>query len=163
MTRFRMLVLFIVVLGFISGCARQTGPDTRTEDERVIRELEIEAWRALETKDLERVMSLYAEDAIALYPNIPLLTGKDAIRERWRTTFAKPGFAISGQSLKVEVSSSGDLAYAYGSSRSSVNDATGNPVPDKGKYVAVYRKQRDGKWKIAVDIANSDLPVQTKQ
>ena len=72
MTRFRMLVLFIVVLGFISGCARQTGPDTRTEDERVIRELEIEAWRALETKDLERVMSLYAEDASALPKHPPV-------------------------------------------------------------------------------------------
>jgi len=108
MYRFRMLVLCIVVFGFISGCAKQDVPDTRAGDERIIRELEIEAWKALEAKDLERLISFYTDDALAFYPNTPLLTGKDAIRERWRNSFAKPGFAISGQSLKVHVSSSGD-------------------------------------------------------
>lgn len=162
MTRFRILLFFIVLLGLISGCAKQNVPDTRAEDERVIRELEIEAWKALEAKDLGRLTSFYADDALAFYPNIPLLTGKDAIRERWKNNFAKPDFAISGQSLKVHVSGSGDLAYAHGISTSTVNDATGKPKTDKGKYVAVYRKQPDGKWKLAIDIANSDLPIRTK-
>jgi len=30
---------------------------------------------------------------------------------------------------------------------------------DKGKYVTVYRKQPDGKWKVVADIFNSDLPA----
>jgi uncharacterized protein (TIGR02246 family) len=149
----------IVLLSLISGCAKQTVPDTRAEDERVIRELEIEGLKALETKDLEREMSLFSEDALALYPNIPLLTGKDAIRESWRANFARPGFAMSGQPLKVEVSRSGDLAYVRGIYTMTVNDAKGKPITDKGKYIVVYKKQPDGKWKLAVDSGNSDLPV----
>jgi ketosteroid isomerase-like protein len=30
---------------------------------------------------------------------------------------------------------------------------------DHGKFVEVWRKQADGKWKCAVDIFNSDIPV----
>jgi ketosteroid isomerase-like protein len=40
-----------------------------------------------------------------------------------------------------------------------MNDPKGKPVNDKGKYVTVYGKQPDGKWKVVVDIFNSDLPA----
>jgi ketosteroid isomerase-like protein len=32
-------------------------------------------------------------------------------------------------------------------------------VTDHGKYVAVWKKQADGNWKVAVDIWNTDLPL----
>ena len=32
---------------------------------------------------------------------------------------------------------------------------------DHGKYVEVWNKQADGKWKAVADIFNSDLPVAT--
>jgi ketosteroid isomerase-like protein len=40
-----------------------------------------------------------------------------------------------------------------------VNDASGKPVNDHGKYVVVWEKQRDGNWKCGTDIWNSDLPA----
>jgi ketosteroid isomerase-like protein len=39
-----------------------------------------------------------------------------------------------------------------------MNDAGGKPVTDKGKYVVIYKRQPDGKWKIVLDTGNSDLP-----
>ena len=41
----------------------------------------------------------------------------------------------------------------------SFNDPAGKPVSDKGKYVTIWVKQQDGKWKVAVDMFNSDLPA----
>ncbi len=161
MTRFPMLIFCVVLMGLIGGCINRTAPDTRAEEERVIRELENAGWKTIEAKDLEGLMSYIAEDAVALYSNIPLMTGKDAIRERWGTNFARPGFAMSGQPVKVEVARSGDLAYVQGTYSSTMNDASGKPVAGKGKYVAIYKKQPDGEWKIAVDIGNSDLPATT--
>jgi ketosteroid isomerase-like protein len=40
-----------------------------------------------------------------------------------------------------------------------VNDAQGKPVTDNGKFVEVWKKQSDGKWKCVADTYNSDLPV----
>jgi ketosteroid isomerase-like protein len=36
------------------------------------------------------------------------------------------------------------------------NDAGGKPVTTKGKYVVVWKKQADGKWKVIEDIDNPD-------
>ena len=132
---------------------------TREEDERMIHELGIEVWKAIEAKDLESLMSLVAEDALALYPNMPILEGKDAIREHYKTFFAIPNFKVSGQDLGVEVSRSGDLAYVRGTASSTTNDATGKQIVDKSKFIGILKKQPDGKWKIVVDIFNSDLPA----
>ena len=42
---------------------------------------------------------------------------------------------------------------------SQINDANGNPIEDKGKYIEIWRKQKDGKWKCTADIFNSDLSL----
>jgi ketosteroid isomerase-like protein len=35
-------------------------------------------------------------------------------------------------------------------------------VADRGKYLAVWKKQADGSWKIEADMWNSDLPAKGK-
>jgi ketosteroid isomerase-like protein len=40
-----------------------------------------------------------------------------------------------------------------------LNDPTGKPVNDRGKFLEVWKKQADGKWKCTMDIWNSDLPA----
>ena len=159
MIRFPVSVCCIALLVLTWGCARQTVPDTREADERAVRESEIEMSKALAAKDLEQLMSFFADDASGIYPNTPVITGKDALRQAWRTTLAIPGFSMSLQPVKVEVARSGDLAYVHGTWTRTMNDATGKPTADKGNYVVVYKKQPDGKWRIVADIGNSDLPL----
>ena len=159
MTRFAMLAGSVALLSFMWGCATPPPPDTRAADERAIREIEVEADKAAAAKDLDRYVSFYADDAALFFPNTPLVTGKDAIRKTWGALFATPGFSISFQPTKVEVSRGSDLAYCYGTYAMTMNGPKGKPVTDKGKYVAVYKKQPDGKWKCVADIHNSDLPA----
>ena len=104
-------------------------------------------------------MSFYADDASMFEPGSPMVTGKDAIRKGIDAFFAMPGFSLSFQSDKVVVARSGDLAYSHGTYAMAINDAKGKPVNDKGKYVTVYTKQPDGKWKVVADIYNSDVPA----
>lgn len=158
MTRFAMLASSVALLSFMWGCAAPPPPDTRAEDERAIREIEAEAANAAAAKDLERYVSAYADDAALFFPNAPLVTGKDAIRKMTEALFRTPGFSLSFQTVKVEVSRAGDLAYTYGTNTVTLNDPKGKLVTDKGKYVAVYKKQPDGKWRCVADIGNSDLP-----
>jgi uncharacterized protein (TIGR02246 family) len=159
MTRFHMIVFFILLLSLIVGCARPIARDTRAEDENVIGELETEASKAAAAKDLESLIALYADNASLFFANAPAITGKDAIRETWQTAFAQSGYGLSVQPVKVEAARSGDLAYVHGTYETTVNGANGKPVTDKGKYVVIYKKQADGKWKAILDISNSNLPA----
>jgi len=159
MIRFSMLVVAVAILAFMWGCAPQPAPDTREADERAIREIEIEGSKAAAAKDMERYMSFIADDAVEFEPGKPMDTGKEAIRKGIDAFFAIPGASLTFQTAKVVVARGGDLAYTYGTYAMTMNDAKGKPVNDKGKYVTVYGKQPDGKWKVVVDIFNSDLPA----
>jgi ketosteroid isomerase-like protein len=156
MKRLTPILATLVVLA-TSGCA----PQVDVEAERAaIRELTDVDWmEAGQAKDLDRRMSFYTDDALLFPPNAPLVTGKEAIRAVASESLSTPGYEASWQTTKVEVSRSGDLAYSYGPEEITWNDAEGNPVTDRQKWVAVWKKQPDGSWKCAVLIFNSDLPA----
>jgi ketosteroid isomerase-like protein len=58
----------------------------------------------------------------------------------------------------VEVARSGDLAYAIGTYTLTMKDSQGKPIADRGKFMEVWKRQPDGKWKAVADTYNSDLP-----
>jgi uncharacterized protein (TIGR02246 family) len=158
MSCFRILMCCAVLLSFICGCAKkQATSESRAEDERVIRDLEIEMSRALAAKDLGKLVSLYADDAALYDERDPCTRGKDAIRETWKVDFARLGLTMSVEPRTVEVSSGGDLAWAHGVYTVTMNDTAGKPVADRWDYALVYTKQPDGKWRIMADSANAAL------
>jgi uncharacterized protein (TIGR02246 family) len=157
-----LLVSSLVLMGLALACQQQpppSPPDTRAADERAVREADAACLKAVTAKDVEAFVSFYAEDASVLPPNAPLVTGKESVRKWASGTMATPGFAVSWQTTKVEVSRAGDLAYSTDAYQVTANDAKGRPLTDRGKEVIVWKKQPDGKWKVAVDIYNSDLPA----
>jgi ketosteroid isomerase-like protein len=139
-----------------SGCKQQT-PDTRAADAQTIRDLDAQWSKTAAAHDVDGTVAYYSDDASVLPPNAPIATNKEAIRAGWAASVG-PGVDFSFQSNKVEVASSGDMAYDVGTYAVSMKDE-GNPVTDRGKYVAVWKKQPDGKWKAVADTWNSDLPV----
>ncbi len=148
--------LAILVL-VASGCAQRV--DVEAEAAAIRQLTDVEWLAAAQAKDLERWMSFYTDDAVVLPPNAPMVTGKEAIRAVTSELISTPGFAASWQTTKVEVARSGDLAYSYGTEEITVNDAEGNPVTERSKWVGVWKKQPDGAWKWAVGIWNSDQPA----
>ena len=134
-------------------------PDTRAADERKIRETDMAWSKAGAAKDLERMLAFFADGASELAPNAPIATGKEALRKVWSHYFATPGFSISWQPTRVEVSRGSDLGYSLGTYVLTTPDPAGKPVTDRGKYVTIWKKQADGSWKVIADIFNSDLPA----
>jgi len=131
-------------------------PDTRAADEAAIRAASQEWSNAASARDLEKVVSFYAADATVNPQGAPLATGTDAIRKVWARVVAIPGGNLRWVTSKVEVARSGDLAYDTGAYTLTKNDASGNPVTTKGKYLVVWKKQTDGQWKVIEDIDNPD-------
>jgi ketosteroid isomerase-like protein len=155
------LILFTLLLSLTTACQTQTTPattsDTRAADENAIRTADIEWSKAASTKDVEKTIAFYSDDAIVMPPNSPQATGKEAIRGIWKGLLGAPGFSGGWKPAKVEVAKSSDIAYVTGTYEFTENDASGKPMTDKGKYVEVWKKQADGSWKCAVDIFNSDI------
>ncbi len=150
---------FLVCLALALAACQKEAPDTRAADEQAIRDLETQWSKTGAAKDVEGFTSYYAEDASVFEPGAPIITGKPAIRTAITVLFGTPGFSsLTFQTVKVEAARSGDFAYSHGTYAITMNDPKGNPMNDKGKYVTVYKKQADGKWKAVADIINSDLP-----
>src|SRR6266849_10430730 len=152
------LVLFgsFALLSFTIVCP---APAADTKIEQALRDLDAQWSAAAGAKDLEKTVSYYSKDAVVLPPNASAATTKDAIRKIWQDLLASPGLVISWKATKVEVARSGDIGFVSGTYELTMNDASGKPVPDHGKYVEVWEKQADGKWKVVADIWNSDLPL----
>jgi len=130
-----------------------------TKSEQALRDADAQWSKAAGTKDLDKTVSFYSNDVIVMPPNASAATTKEAVRKIWQDLLAGPGLVISWKATKVEVAKSGDIGFVSGTYELTMNDASGKPVPDHGKYVEVWEKQASGKWKCGADIWNSDLPV----
>ena len=153
--RVTTLVLFLCLL----STACQTSGTTAT-DEAALRKLDDEWSKAVGSRDVEKTISYYTDDAVAMLPNIPTLTGKEPIRSLWKNMLDSPSFGGGWKPTKIEVARSGDLAYVSGNYEFTEKDDSGKPITDKGKYLGVWRKQADGSWKCVANTFNSDLPAQ---
>jgi uncharacterized protein (TIGR02246 family) len=157
MRRLTLLILSATTL-LLASCSPQAA-DPRPEAEAAVRAAD-EQWSAAAAKnDLEATLSYYSDDAVLLPPNAPIAANKQAIRNDWAGMLG-PATAISWKASKVEAATSGDMAYVHGTYQLTIKDPKGGPgVSDKGKFVEVWKKQADGKWKCAVDTFNSDVPL----
>ena len=116
-----------------------------------------QAWlEAFAAGDLERSLQFCADDCEVMPQNAPAAKGLEAIRSLFHEWF-RPGLKIRWTPDRVEAS--GELGYSSGTYEMSFEDS-GERVSNRGTYVAVWKKQSDGSWKVVRDISNSDLPVQ---
>jgi ketosteroid isomerase-like protein len=110
-----------------------------------------------EGRDVERIISFWADDAKIFAPGMPVIEGKTAIRQFVQNSLATPGFSIHWNTVEVVVSSDGSMAYATGTNQTTLNDPQGKKVTINGKAVTVWRKESSGTWKCIIDIWN-DVP-----
>jgi ketosteroid isomerase-like protein len=101
--------------------------------------------------DAAALAAMYADGARVLPPNSTMVEGRQRIQELWQNLI-NTGAQLSLSTTDVE--GRGDLAYEVGT----YNLTNPDGKADTGKYVVVWRRQKDA-WKLAADIWNSDLPA----
>ncbi len=142
----------------LTGC-NQAIPDTREADTKTIKDGEEQWNKDYAAKDVEKVMSHFADNAVLMTPFAPPNSGKDAIRKALTPLIGDPAFSLKFSPVRVEVAKSGDVGYTQGSYRLTVTDpGAKQPIQDHGSYVTTYAKQADGSWKAVADIATSEVP-----
>jgi uncharacterized protein (TIGR02246 family) len=123
--------------------------------EQEIRRLDEHFMMAANARDAKTLVSgFYAESAVLMPPNHPMVEGRDAIRT-FLQGLIDAGFA--GITLETTtIDAAGDLAYGRGRYTLRMSPPGQGTMEDVGKYVVVYRRQGDGAWRAIADIFNSD-------
>ena len=111
------------------------------------------AWAiAQNTKDVNALMAMYAEDAVIMPDGEPMVSGKAAIQKKLEADFTKPSTYASIAFETLDVYAQGNEATEVG--KTMYKDAAGKTI-GAGKYIAVYEK-RDGKYLCIREIYNKD-------
>ena len=143
----------------LGACSENSPAVNKVAVEKSIQEVEKGMLKAAADKDAAAFVSSYTPDAVMMTPFEPEMRGQDAIRAGMKQLMADPNLKLDFASDRVEVADSGDLAATRGSYTLTVTDpVTKKPVNDKGSYVTVFRKQKDGAWKAVFDINSSEVP-----
>ena len=150
----------ITGLLLLAGCKQPAPVDTKAI-EQAIKNADAQVLKAAAAHDLTTLLTFYADDAVSLPANEELLTSHSEMQRSWAARLT-PGVSVSWTPMYVEAAKSGDLAYILGSYTMTTKVAKGKPTTDKGKYLAIWKKQADGAWKVEADTWNSDLPVKGK-
>lgn len=144
------------------GSTSQSSPssspsDTLSDTEKLIRDLDAQWAKAAAAKDVEQTVGYYSADAIVLPPNATGAATKEDVRNIWKEMFASPALTITWKPVRVQMAKSNDMGWVSGTYELTMNDASGKPINDRGKYLEVWEKQSDGDWKCRADMWNSDL------
>jgi uncharacterized protein (TIGR02246 family) len=111
------------------------------------------AWNNL---NVDKIVGMFAENGTLLNDNSEMSRGRDAIRRSFEN-------AVKAEKLefkrdKVEITLKGNMAYEI------VNQAVSFKYQDKelqtalNKYIHIWEKQKDGSWKVLIDMNNLRTP-----
>jgi len=153
--RLTTFCFFMIVLG-----ACNSEPQVGSESAEVNYAAEREKLMALEREwsgmygrgDVDGIAELLAEESVLLVPGESPAVGRDSVLSLTRELLAAEaadGMSVSWEPDAAFISSSGDMAYDYGRSKTTLAD--GSVV--EGSYLVVWTKE-NGEWKVAADIFN---------
>ena len=149
-----MKKLFLVMLSsllILSSC--KMGKEKQTEQWKTeIRQTEQSFAEMAQKEGIPKAFLSYAANDVVLLRNNKLIKGKEALQAYYSqqpnptekvSLIWKPDF--------VDVSSSGDLGYTYGSYQYTVTDSLGNTKTSEGIFHTVWKRQPDGSWRFVWD------------
>jgi uncharacterized protein (TIGR02246 family) len=108
-----------------------------------------DAWNAL---DVNKIVGMFAENGTVLNNNSEMLRGREAIRKSFEIEPKYEKFEFKRD--KVEVKMEGNMAYEI------VNQIVTFKLKEQesqtilNKYIHIWEKQKDGSWKVLIDMNN---------
>ena len=148
------VILLVAATLFFFPTALQTAQSPALSDAETLRALEAAMMTAAAEKGAVGYMSFYADDAVELPDGGGAISGKEDIRKTMQFLNDKNN-RLTWTPVAVSVSQSGDLAYTYGLFLFRSIGKNGQPTIQHGKYTTIWKKQKDGQWKVILDMGNS--------
>jgi len=101
--------------------------------------------------DATMVAAIFADDGVQLTSSGKILRGPQEIAERQKAAMqgADPGVQVTITTVKIWLD--GTTAYETGKYKYEYTEK-GKPAVDEGRYVTIWKRQKDGSWKLAMDM-----------
>jgi ketosteroid isomerase-like protein len=133
--------------GFLANASVKNSAET-------LKQLEAEFMKAAAEKGSAGYMSYYADDAVEVPNGADAIPGKANIAKTMGFLDDKNNH-LTWTPVGADMSSSGDLGYTYGTYEFQSLGKDGKPVVTHGKYTSIWKRQKDGSYKVALDMGNS--------
>ena len=141
------VALFLLGLFAASALAQEQSP----AGPALLLKLEADFARAVAEHGHQAFVTYFAEDGVELDDGGGI-TSREAISKQppW-----PEGTSLTWTPVKADMAASGDFGYTYGNYVFKSKNKEGKIVTNYGKYMSVWKKQKDGSWKVVVDMGNS--------
>jgi uncharacterized protein (TIGR02246 family) len=135
------------------------GETNMSSDEQEIRALVATWMAATKAGDVEKVLSLMAEDVVFLLPGQPPMVGKSTFAAAARAQSKQASPQFEGTSEIQEIKVIGDWAFMWTKLKVVVTPPGGAPPMTRAGHTLSILKKQNGRWLLARD-ANMLSPVQ---
>jgi ketosteroid isomerase-like protein len=147
MKRITVALLLLLLFAATSVATKQKSP----KGAELLRQLEADFAADVAKHGHDAFITYFAEDGVEIVDGGGIDT-KDAMRKQppW-----PEGTTLTWTPVHAEMAASGDLGYTYGDYVYTAKNKEGKLVANYGKYTSIWKKQKDGQWKVVVDMGNS--------
>jgi ketosteroid isomerase-like protein len=151
-----LLLLLVALLAavIVLPLARPAASAAPKATAETLKQLEADFMKAAAEKGSAGYMSYYTDDAVEVPNGGPLIPGKENIAKGMGFLDDKNN-SLTWTPVGADISASGDLGYTYGTFEFRSKDKDGKPVVEHGKYTSIWKKQKDGSWKVVLDMGNA--------
>ena len=150
---FTLSALIAIGLAVIAPAA-----PSQTKDEQAIRALSMQWQQDVAAQNVDKIIALYAPDAIVMMSHTQPARGTTAIRGQWVEAVKTPGLKLQWTPTRIERVSP-TVATEYGTYTESYTTPEGTGT-DAGNYVTIWRKI-NGQWRVALDAPVTSTPLPT--
>ncbi len=162
----RILTSLAAVAVAVSASAFSHGPSvaqalpvaSKAEVRRAIEAGNATWEKAFRTLDAAAIASTFDEEGVNVGVDGSCAKGRETIEAAMRAYFELSGPATSTRVVIGDIVLDGDLAYEWGRSEFRFAGKPGGPKARVGRYLAVWKRQPDGGWKLLRNIGLPERP-----
>ena len=149
-----ILVVALLVATIVFPMTRPTLAASPKATAETLKQLEGEFMKAALDQGSAGYMSYYADDAVEVPNGGTLIQGKVEIAKGMGFLDDKSN-QLLWTPVGADISASGDLGYTYGNYEFHAKDKDGKVSVEHGKYTSIWKMQKDGSWKVVLDMGNA--------
>ncbi|HEY3948598.1 nuclear transport factor 2 family protein [Phenylobacterium sp.] len=133
----------------LAACDKAAAPAADPAKEAAAIQAQIDLFNSsMKAGDVEKAISVEATDFHS-FGGGPDVTSATEDLKGAKESMHDPNYGLVVKADHTEVAKAGDMAWQYGTWDATASDKAGKPVKANGHWVAAWRKDDQGRWKLA--------------
>ena len=121
-----------------------------------IREQREKLLDAVNSSDIDGVADVLSDDAVWIPPGMPALKGRKAISEWMNPFFDAYEYEFNIDDMRIKGADDWAVERATFTSRTRPKEGDGDENAQQGKYIMIWRWEKDNKWRIEKYLDDTD-------